>query len=463
LVPAKKAKRKDNTTVSSRTQGTILHEADFAWIFSRSFVALIRNALDTSELGSVRKRLLDRTLVVQIILVLALFRQHAISVVISNVITYLAVLEVFTDSALYCQRKAIGWHPLEHLFEEHARSIEAGYRYKGLRVLLLDGSSLNTQDTDANREGFGKPSFKRKGQSGAAGYPQVKTVTALDAKGCTMRQIVINRHNGGERSVALQMVERYYGPQHLLIWDSGFSGAPLFEACLKAGTNCIGRVAKNWKAKKVQENGPGDWIIEMRSRRRVTTGDGKTVSAGAIKLTLRLVEFYIVGGALVRLYTTLLDPQRYPADEIIYLYSLRWQHEEALDEFKTHLAGPAKGTVPVPLRGRTPEMVRQEIYALLIVYNMVRVKMQTVAQSTGSVLKRISFIQVLNLVRLETLGALLGLFIDTLRVHKRAVNRDVRPRHYPRVRKKTHHKWPDRGPGYQETVYEAGWQSGSEA
>jgi hypothetical protein len=133
----------------------------------------------------------------------------------------------------------------------------------------------------------------------------------------------------------------------------------------------------------------------------------------------------------------------------------------ALDDFKTHLAGPAKGTVPVPLRGRTPDIVRQEIYALLIVYNMIRAKMQAISASVSTALRQISFIQVLNLVRFETVGALLGIELDSSRLHLRTVNRGTRCRHYERSKKNTRDRWPDRTADYGQKIYEHNWQQGT--
>ncbi|MFE1891735.1 transposase [Streptomyces microflavus] len=84
------------------------------------------------------------------------------------------------------------------------------------------------------------------------------------------------------------------------------------------------------------------------------------------KHTIYRVITFMKDGKVVHLGTTLLDPEEYPATELIALYRERWEIELAFDEIKNHL-GPGG-----PIRSRTPAGVRQELWAYLAVHHAIR-------------------------------------------------------------------------------------------
>jgi hypothetical protein len=94
----------------------------------------------------------------------------------------------------------------------------------------------------------------------------------------------------------------------------------------------------------------------------------------------------------VTLVTTLLDPQLYPAQEILQAYLRRWRLEMCLDDLKTTLEMEM-------LRSRSPEMVQREVYAHLIAHNLIRYTMAQAATEQTVPLARISFKGTLNALR----------------------------------------------------------------
>jgi hypothetical protein len=113
-------------------------------------------------------------------------------------------------------------------------------------------------------------------------------------------------------------------------------------------------------------------------------------------MTVRLVRgsLYCKGFRVrqVTLVTTLLDPQLYPAREILQAYLRRWRLEMCLDDLKTTLEMEM-------LRGRTPEMVQREVYAHLIAHNLIRYTMAQAATQQTVNLERISFKGTLDALR----------------------------------------------------------------
>jgi hypothetical protein len=113
---------------------------------------------------------------------------------------------------------------------------------------------------------------------------------------------------------------------------------------------------------------------------------------------VRVIEYRLEGveGAepLYRLATTILDHERAPAMELAAIYHDRWEIETALDELKTHLRGAR-----IVLRSKTPDLVRQEFYGLLMAHFAIRGLMHEAALDSGEDPDRLSFLHAVRVVR----------------------------------------------------------------
>src|SRR5262249_20785463 len=108
---------------------------------------------------------------------------------------------------------------------------------------------------------------------------------------------------------------------------------------------------------------------------------------------LRAIRYQRKGYPPRTLLTSLVDAKMYPADEIRALFHERWELELGFGELKTEMLQRLEA-----VRSRSPEMVKQEIWGLLLAYNLVRLEMERVADETGVSPLRISFIAALRLV-----------------------------------------------------------------
>ena len=97
---------------------------------------------------------------------------------------------------------------------------------------------------------------------------------------------------------------------------------------------------------------------------------------------------------LYMLVTTILDPGQAPAPTLAALSHERWEIEGALDELKTHLRGAR-----VVLRSKTPELVRQEFWGLLLAHFAVRGLMHEAALRADEDPDRLSFLHAVRVVR----------------------------------------------------------------
>jgi hypothetical protein len=91
---------------------------------------------------------------------------------------------------------------------------------------------------------------------------------------------------------------------------------------------------------------------------------------------------------------TILDPEKAPAHELAALYHERWEIETALDELKTHLRGAR-----IVLRSKTPDLVRQEFYGLLLAHFAIRGLMHEAALKADEDPDRLSFVHAVRVVR----------------------------------------------------------------
>ena len=79
---------------------------------------------------------------------------------------------------------------------------------------------------------------------------------------------------------------------------------------------------------------------------------------------VRVIEYRVDGGEVVRLLTDLLDPAAFPAAELAALYHQRWESESSFRQVKTFQRGPQE-----ILRSADPELARQEAWAHLAVHH----------------------------------------------------------------------------------------------
>ena len=140
------------------------------------------------------------------------------------------------------------------------------------------------------------------------------------------------------------------------------------------------------------------------SRIYASPGDQRRAQNGMV---VRVIEYCLEGleGAepLYRLVTTVLDHEKAPAEQLAALYHERWEIETVFDELKTHLRGAR-----IILRSKTPDLVQQEFYGLLMAHFAVRGLMHEAALNADEDPDRLSFLHTVRVVRrkMAAFGAL---------------------------------------------------------
>jgi hypothetical protein len=299
-------------------------------------------------------------------------------------------VKVAGKSGISQARSRLGEAPLHRLYEELVQPIATratrGAWYRDWHLVSLDGSCLDVADTAANCAAFGVPGASR----GESAFPQLRFVGLVENGTHVLFGARLGRYAEGETTLA-QAALAALRPGMLCLADRQFFGHALWLAATATGADLLWRGKHNLRLPREAVLADGSYLTTIypsdKDRRHRTEG-----------VRVRVVEYQLEGVAgtepLYRVLTSILDPQRAPAAELAALYHERWEIEVALAELKTGLRG-----AQVVLRSKTPELVRQEFWGLLLAHFAVRGLMHKAALKADEDPDRLSFSHAVRVVR----------------------------------------------------------------
>jgi len=400
----------------------------------------IADALSATGTASVRRRKLPAEHVVWLVIGMGLFRDRSIAQVVHHLDLVLPTSHGdrrgVTNAAILQAREQLGAAPLAALFTQTATAwapaAAAADRWRGLAVYGLDGTTLRVADTPENVAHFGRPpSRHREG----AGYPQLRLVTLLALRARLLIAVAFGPYRTSEVGLAREVWAAL--PEHaVVILDRGFCSYALFHA-LGAPTrdrHWVVRARSGSTALKhavLQRFGSGDALVELRPSRATCAAHPDLPPT----LRVRAVRVQRPGFRPYWVFTSLRNPATHPATDLAALYHERWELELAFDELKTHTLERAEA-----LRSKAPSRVEQEVWGLLLAYNLVRLVMSRAAPRARVPPVRLSYRYALLAVRAfwhaawdtspGTLPRRLEALLDELALF---VLPERRPRRYPRA------------------------------
>ena len=279
-------------------------------------------------------------------------------------------------------RRRLGPAPLRELFFLLRGPAPGGARWRGLLAVAIDGTIMTVADSEANLAVYSK---QRGGPNGASGYPMLRLLVLVSCGTRTVIDAVFSPVSKGETTCAPGLLGSLHAGM-ILLADRNFGAG--FLAAQIAGTRAdfLIRVRSGKCSPKLpvlSRCGDGSWLSRF---------GGIPVRVIDAEITVTTSTGHATSGC--RLVTTLLDPARYPAGEIAILYRERWEVESAYFELKSTILG---GRV---LRARTPGGIDQEVYALLVTYQVLRTAIADAAGTVpGTDPDRASFTVALNAAR----------------------------------------------------------------
>jgi hypothetical protein len=357
--------------------------------------AWVNEALAATGTATLRRRRLPMDRVVWLVLGIGLFRDRPIEEVVDKLDLALpSPRGAISKGSVPMARERLGEEPMKWLFHrcgQHWGLASAKrHAWRGLSMFGIDGSSLRTQDSDANRAEFGGW-VAGKGES-VTPMMRVAVLMALRS------HLLVNASVGAYANVSeLHLAEQLMATipsDSLTILDRLYLSASLLLKLEAGGTNRHWMtVAKsNTKTRVVETFGPDDHLVELLVSDEARAQDPSLPR----RWRARAVGYQRPGFAARTLLTSLRDPALYPADEIRELYHERWELELAYDEIKTEMFGGEP-----TLRSKSPSAVRQELWGILLGFNLIRLEMERVAALATVAPTRLSFTTSLRLIREE--------------------------------------------------------------
>ena len=340
-------------------------------------------------------------------------------------------------AALFSSLLAAGLAPLADA-QRHPDAFYAGWRLVG-----VDGTEVSVTNTPANKK-LKKAASRR----GKAAFAKLKLVTAME----------LGLHNplaaetGGlgdyEVNLALRLWPRL--PERSLVIIDRLYGAPRHLAQMQAAGQgrdlaLLVRVRGSIKARTVEKLGDGSQLVEVRPARRVGEPPADPITVREIHAQVR-----VPGGqnVSVRLWTTLLDAQAYPAVELVQVYLQRWEHELSYRELKLDVRN---GDV---LDSHTPQTALQELAAIVLAVAATARIRAAATEPLAVPVRRISLRKLLLATRSLWEAFALGghtltrkqkaqmLHAYFARLQREALLPQRRPRHCPRAIRQPVSGWP---------------------
>jgi hypothetical protein len=299
-------------------------------------------------------------------------------------------MKVAGKSGISQARSRLGAEPLKRLYEAIvapiAESRTQGAWYREWRLISLDGSTLDTADTVENEKAFGRPGASR----GSSAFPKIRFVALLENGTHVLWAARMSKYRTDEITLAQDVVPAL-SKGMLCLADRFFPSYKLWRAAARTGADLLWRTRQNARLDVDQRLSDGSYL----SRIYASTSDRRNQRKGIV---VRVIDYRLKdvkdAEPIYRSITTILDPAQAPAKELAALYHERWEIETALDELKTHLRG-----AQIVLRSKTPELVEQEFYGLLMAHFAIRGLMHEAALRADEDPDRLSFLHSVRVVQ----------------------------------------------------------------
>lgn len=374
---------------------------------------LVDEVVASTERREKRRRLLPSRVVVYFVMVLALFFEDSYSECIRKMVGGLRFMgnwpggwTIPTAAALCQARQRLGEKPMKQLFERVAvplaRPGSPGSWFGDLRLVCIDGVVLDAPDTAENREAFGRSNSGRR--DSAFAHPRVLALAECGTHaiiGATIGNWRVNENK------LLPDVMQFIEHDMLVMVDRGLHSIRLWRDVLARGGQTLFRVDSKIVLPRLRSFADGSFLSVLldndrqspirKTAKRAARGDARQEARYLLDHGehCRVVEFTIEGSDdTYRVITSILDPDDATAVDIAQLYHQRWEIELAFDEIENHQLGPRR-----VLRSKSPEMLRQEIWGLLLTHYAIRAFMHESAAADDIDDDRLSFLNALRIIR----------------------------------------------------------------
>ncbi|MCF4011047.1 IS4 family transposase [Rheinheimera sp. UJ63] len=335
---------------------------------------LIETGLSIAGVSTIRTRRLPMEQMVWAVLGMALFRNMSIKQLVSQMDILLpGKVPYVAPSAIVQARQRLGYEAIEHIF-----NLTAGHwnqqadhpNWCGLTLLGVDGVVFRTEDTPENSAAFART----RSQTGEACYPQIRMVCQMELTSHLLTASRFDSVEANEMILAEDLIP-HTSDNSLTLFDKGFYSLGLLYKWQSTGKqrHWLLPLKKHTQYEVIRSLGKQDQLVRLTTTpqsRKKFADLPHTIEARLLTKTIKDKE--------VKILCSLVDPMRFPAADIVDLYSTRWEIELGFREIKQSMLQNT-----YTLRSRKPDMVKQEMWGVLLAYNLIRYQMVLMAASLG--------------------------------------------------------------------------------
>jgi hypothetical protein len=357
----------------------------------------VHAVLEQTGRASVRERDLPAHVVVYYVIALALYMRSSYREVLRCLLEGVqwlldpsTLVKVAGKSGISQARSRLGAEPVQALYEAMVAPVAEkrtkGAWYRQWRLVSLDGSTLDVADTKENEKAFGRPGASR----GSAAFPKIRFIALLENGTHVLWAARVDKYATDELTLAEEVVPALQKGM-LCLADRFFPSHKLWQKAAATGADLLWRTRQNARLEIDQRLPDGSYLSRIYPSTSDRRNERKAIVVRVIDYRLDRVPD---AEPIYRLITTILDHKLAPAKELAALYHERWEIETALDELKTHLRG-----AQIVLRSKTPELVKQEFYGLLMAHFAIRGLMHEAALKADEDPDRLSFLHSVRVVQ----------------------------------------------------------------
>lgn len=377
---------------------------------------LVDESIDSTVGKARRNRTLPPGFVVYFLVFLCIFKDKSADEVLrmlfeglDAIIKDKAVISA-SDAAISKARERIGKAPLQVLFRSFCKPLckadgnGTGF-YKGLRKCAIDASECYLQSTQDVLGEF--PVLEKEGKNPQC-CPKLKFGAVMELGSHAFLDIEAGNALHSEQDFADELIGRL-GPGKLLLGDRYYRSVLNVLRVMEQNSEVLFRAPDGMKLRQIRKFSDGSYLAEIVAGRK-STGHAKkyiTKEKKYSSATVRVIHYSIIDrdGKTVssgRLITSLTDPVKYHAQDLIDIYAERWEEESGFDEMKNHLMKGAQDS----LRSKKAELVWQEFWAMLISHYIIRKIIFEASGLTCLMPREHSFVGVRNVVQRKTTARL---------------------------------------------------------
>jgi hypothetical protein len=285
------------------------------------------------------------------------------------------------QTGAYCRaRRRLPERLVADVARRTGRALDAGsdpkWLWKGRRVYVYDGSHASMPDTPANQAEYPQPDTQKPG----LGFPLARLGAVFSLACGAVLDLAIGRYAGKGQSELgmLRTLWGFFRPGDVVLADRLMCAWTEMVMLQLRGVDSVCRLTCHRTAdfRRGRRLGGGDHVVEWPKPNKPRSIDRAAYDALPESLTVRETRVRVEQAgfrtrALV-VVTTLLDADAVTAGDLARLYRERWNAELDLRALKRTLQMDV-------LRCKTPELVRKEIWAHVLAYNLIRTVMAQAA------------------------------------------------------------------------------------